>query len=78
MASDNEASCVSDPNFAVICSFLECFGKSCGIEYPDIKSLQKMIEDTHEGAFFKIIIFYLFTFGFCFIFLPTVKSITSV
>ncbi|CAD6228659.1 GSCOCG00006484001-RA-CDS [Cotesia congregata] len=52
MASDNEASCVSDPNFAVICSFLECFGKSCGIEYPDIKTLQKMIEDTHEETQF--------------------------
>lgn len=49
MASDNEASCVSDPNFAVICSFLECFGKSCGINYPDIATLQKMLENTQEG-----------------------------
>ncbi|KAK0182448.1 hypothetical protein PV327_000589 [Microctonus hyperodae] len=48
MASDNEASCVSDPNFAVICSFLECFGKSCGIDYPDIATLQKMLENTQE------------------------------
>ncbi|KAK0083356.1 hypothetical protein PV325_008923 [Microctonus aethiopoides] len=48
MASDNEASCVSDPNFAVICSFLECFGKSCGIDYPDIGTLQKMLENTQE------------------------------
>ncbi|XP_043273191.1 uncharacterized protein [Venturia canescens] len=48
MASDNEASCVSDPNFAVICSFLECFGKSCGINYPDIARLQEMLEDTQE------------------------------
>lgn len=49
MASDNEASCASDPNFAVICSFLECFGKSCGIIYPDISCLQEMIENTQEG-----------------------------
>ncbi|XP_046422391.1 uncharacterized protein LOC124180689 [Neodiprion fabricii] len=48
MASDNEASCVSDPNFAVICSFLECFGKSCGIEYPDIALLQDMVENAQE------------------------------
>ncbi|XP_015127567.1 titin [Diachasma alloeum] len=48
MASDNEASCVSDPNFAVICSFLEYFGKSCGISYPDIGKLQSMLEDSHD------------------------------
>uniref|UniRef100_A0A0C9PW04 RSF1_0 protein n=1 Tax=Fopius arisanus TaxID=64838 RepID=A0A0C9PW04_9HYME len=48
MASDNEASCVSDPNFAVICSFLEFFGKSCGISYPDIAKLQSMLEDNHD------------------------------
>ncbi|CAK9815566.1 Remodeling and spacing factor 1 [Anthophora quadrimaculata] len=48
MASDNEASCASDPNFAVICSFLECFGKSCGVIYPDIARLQEMLENTQE------------------------------
>ncbi|XP_043249210.1 uncharacterized protein LOC122395587 isoform X4 [Colletes gigas] len=48
MASDNEASCASDPNFAVICSFLECFGKSCGIVYPDISRLQEMLENTQD------------------------------
>ncbi|XP_043491039.1 titin homolog isoform X2 [Polistes fuscatus] len=48
MAADNEASCASDPNFAVICSFLECFGKSCGIVYPDMARLQEMIENTQE------------------------------
>ncbi|XP_076164195.1 uncharacterized protein LOC143145064 isoform X2 [Ptiloglossa arizonensis] len=48
MASDNEASCASDPNFAVICSFLECFGKSCGIVYPDIARLQEMLENTQD------------------------------
>lgn len=49
MASENEASCVTDPNFAVICSFLECFGKSCGIEYPAIAQLQEMLENTQDG-----------------------------
>ncbi|XP_067206462.1 microtubule-associated protein futsch [Linepithema humile] len=50
MASDNEASCASDPNFAVICSFLGCFGKSCGIIYPDIARLQEMLENTQEAS----------------------------
>lgn len=49
MASDNEASCASDPNFAVICSFLECFGKPCGIVYPDIARLQEMLENIQDG-----------------------------
>jgi remodeling and spacing factor 1 len=49
MASDNEASCVCDPNFAVICSFLEKFGKSCGITYPNFMELQEMLENSQEG-----------------------------
>ncbi|KAJ8674843.1 hypothetical protein QAD02_010629 [Eretmocerus hayati] len=48
MASDNEASCVSDPNFAIICSFLERFGKSCGLDVLDIGKLQSMIDNSHE------------------------------
>lgn len=51
MASDNEASCVSDPNFAVICSFLEKFGSACGIQSPDFLELQEMLENTQEGAY---------------------------
>lgn len=55
MASDNEASCASDPNFAVICSFLEKFGKSCGVDYPDINALQLMLENSQEGERFAFI-----------------------
>lgn len=48
---NNEASCISDPNFAVVWSFLENFGKSCGLnEYPDMKALQMMLEDSTEGT----------------------------
>ena len=32
--------CTADPNFAVICSFLEKFGPSCGIPCPYIGDLQ--------------------------------------
>ncbi|KAK7864582.1 hypothetical protein R5R35_003175 [Gryllus longicercus] len=48
MASDNETSCVCDPNFAVICSFLEKFAKSCGISHPNILELQEMLENSQE------------------------------
>lgn len=53
MASDNEASCINDPNFAVICGFLEKFGVLCGVTGPDFMELQEMLENTHEGMFFK-------------------------
>jgi hypothetical protein len=37
------ASCTSDPNFAVICSFMEKFGVSCGIPCPGIGELQELV-----------------------------------
>lgn len=48
MASDGETSCVSDPNFAVICSFFEKFGAQCGLKCPDFLELQEMLENTQE------------------------------
>ncbi|XP_014232727.2 titin homolog [Trichogramma pretiosum] len=47
-AESSEASCVTDPNFAVICSFIEQFGKHCGLETPDIASLQDWIDNTQD------------------------------
>ncbi|KAG1663678.1 Remodeling and spacing factor 1 [Nymphon striatum] len=40
-----EESCHSDPNFAVICSFIEKFGELCGIQI-SISDLESMLEDT--------------------------------
>lgn len=49
MAAENEATCESDPNFAVICGFLEKFGGTCGLANIDFLDLQQMLENTHEG-----------------------------
>lgn len=51
---ENASSCVTDPNFAIVCSFLEKFGKLCGLVYPDFEQLQEMLENTHEGNFLFI------------------------
>lgn len=49
MASDIDASCENDPNFAVICAFLEKFGPQCGLPNLDFLELQEMLENSEEG-----------------------------
>lgn len=56
MASDSEASCISDPNFAIICGFLEKFGELCAVKHPDFLDLQEMLENTQEGKFVFIML----------------------
>lgn len=48
-SSDLNISCLNDPNFAVICSFLQKFSNLCNIDYPNIDEMQKMLENTDEG-----------------------------
>lgn len=49
-----EESCQSDPNFAVICSFIRQFGVLCGVNV-SIGDLQSMLEDTKEGMQFHLL-----------------------
>lgn len=46
---DSLPSCLNDPNFAVVCAFLQKFSTKLNIEYPNFTDLQKMIENTDEG-----------------------------
>lgn len=46
---DASSSCLNDPNYAIICVFLQKFGSLLKIEHPDFLRLQKMIENTDEG-----------------------------
>ena len=41
-------SIANDPNFAVVCHFIERFGQNCGVQCPNIRDLQEMLEDTKE------------------------------
>lgn len=48
-ATDSSSSCLNDPNYAIICVFLQKFGGQLKIEHPDFIRLQKMIENSDEG-----------------------------
>lgn len=47
--TDPSSSCLNDPNYAIICVFLQKFGGQLKIEHPNFLRLQKMIENTDEG-----------------------------
>ncbi|XP_055853016.1 microtubule-associated protein futsch [Episyrphus balteatus] len=45
---DKDASCANDPDFAVICAFLEKFSEQLQVNYPDFKQLQEWLSNTDE------------------------------
>lgn len=55
MASEADASCESDPNFAIICAFMEKFGELCGIGSIDFVELQNMLENNQEGNVNRVV-----------------------
>ena len=51
MAAAGESTCHSDPNFAVICSFLDKYGELLGLPEIPFIDLQDYLEDTKSGAY---------------------------
>lgn len=57
IAPDNEkytstySSCANDPDFAIICAFLQKFSTDLQIEHFNFKQLQEWLSDTNEGKF---------------------------
>lgn len=49
MASARESICQNDPNFAVICSFLNRYGDLLGIPKISFAELQTYLEETKYG-----------------------------
>jgi remodeling and spacing factor 1 len=48
MASASQTSCLTDPNYAVICSFLDQFGELLGLPDLTFKDVQNYLEDTRN------------------------------
>lgn len=55
------SSCLNDPNYAIICVFLQKFGPLLNIAHPNFQELQQMIENTDEGngRLYGVIVFCL-------------------
>lgn len=42
--------CANDPDFAVICAFLQKFAKDLGLNLPNFKHLQEWLTNNDEGV----------------------------
>lgn len=49
MSLGSSCSCANDPNFAIICAFLQKFGHDLNIDIPNFKQLQEWLTKTDEG-----------------------------
>lgn len=47
---NDSSSCSNNPDFAMICAFLQKFAKDLGIELPNFKELQFWLTRTDEGG----------------------------
>lgn len=43
--------CANDPDFAVICAFMQKFAKDLGLALPNFKHLQEWLTNNDEGTF---------------------------
>ena len=60
MASASDGLCHNDPNFAVICNFLDRYGDLLGFKEISYADLQSWIEDSTRGVFNSRVITCLF------------------
>ena len=49
MANAGESVCHNDPNFSVICSFLDKYSDLLGLPRISFEDLQRYLEDTKDG-----------------------------
>lgn len=59
MAAASENDCLNDPNFAVICNFLDRYGEMIGLGDISYTDLQTWLEDTKHGAWNWALFYYL-------------------
>jgi len=43
--------CANDPDFAVICAFMQKFAKDLGLALPNFKQLQEWLTNNDEGTY---------------------------
>lgn len=59
MAAASENDCLNDPNFAVICNFLDRYGEMIGLGDISYTDLQTWLEDTKHGVWKWALFHYL-------------------